>query len=203
MFTGLVEAIGRVCRIEEKGSNRLLLINAPFAGELQPGESVAVNGCCLTVVGIERLSFKVEAVAETLKRTNISELRPGTLVNLERALKLGARLGGHFVLGHIDEVGRIKEIARRQGEIRMVIKTARESTRFLIPRGSVAVDGVSLTVTGVENGAFWVNLIPWTLEKTTLGQRRVGERVNLEYDILVKAARRAEGPDPAVSFGAE
>ncbi len=203
MFTGLVEAIGRVCRIEEKGSNRLLLINAPFAGELQPGESVAVNGCCLTVVGIERLSFKVEVVAETLKRTNISELRPGTLVNLERALKLGARLGGHFVLGHIDEVGRIKEIARRQGEIRMVIKTARESTRFLIPRGSVAVDGVSLTVTGVENGAFWVNLIPWTLEKTTLGQRRVGERVNLEYDILVKAARRAEGPDPAVSFGAE
>jgi len=203
MFTGLVEAVGQVSRIERKGRNRLLLIKAPFVQELESGDSVAVNGCCLTVVGVEKAAFMVEAVAETLRATTLDDLRVGTMVNLERALRLGERLGGHFVLGHVDEVGRIKQIERRAEGSRMVIKNAAESFQFLVAKGSVAVDGVSLTVAGVKRGEFWVNLIPFTLEKTTLGQRRAGERVNLEYDLLVKAARRGEGSYPAVPFGTE
>ncbi len=203
MFTGLVEAVGKVCRIESRGQNRIFLIEADFSSELKPGESVAVQGCCLTVVNVLDRVFQVEAVSATLKATTLSDLRVGALVNLERALQVGERLGGHIVLGHIDEVGIIRRIGRRGGEVVMVIGVSKKNTIWLVDKGSVAIDGVSLTVAKTGWGEFSVNLIPYTLKKTNLGTRKSGERVNIEYDILVKAAQRVSGRHPAVPFGAE
>lgn len=198
MFTGLVEAIGTVKRVEHQGANRVFAIEADFTPELRPGESVAVNGCCLTVVAINGRLFKVEAVAQTLKSTNLNRLVVGVRVNLERALKMGERIGGHLVLGHIDEVGVLKRIERRSGETRWTVGVKEESYPLLVPKGSVAVDGVSLTVVSVEKGEFRVNLIPFTLRQTVLGERRQGDKVNIEYDILVKSAQRSKGPHPAL-----
>ncbi|NPV14716.1 riboflavin synthase [candidate division WOR-3 bacterium] len=203
MFTGLVETIGKVVRVVPKQGNRRLVIEADFAQELQPGESVAVNGCCLTVVGVARRRFEVEVVAETLKRTNLRDLRSGTPVNLERALRFTDRLGGHFVLGHIDEVGTVRRLEHRSNEHRLFVAVKEASFNLLVEKGSVAIDGVSLTVAGVKRGEFWVNLIPFTWERTTLNRCRAGTRVNLEYDILVKAAQRGQGPHPLVPHRAE
>lgn len=203
MFTGLVETIGKVVRVVPKQGNRRLVIEADFAQELQPGESVAVNGCCLTVVGVARRRFEVEVVAETLKRTNLRDLRSGTPVNLERALRFTDRLGGHFVLGHIDEVGTVRRLEHQSNEHRLFVTVKEASFNLLVEKGSVAIDGVSLTVAGVKRGEFWVNLIPFTWERTTLSRCRAGTRVNLEYDILVKAAQRGQGPHPLVPHRAE
>lgn len=203
MFTGLVETIGKVVRVVPKQGNRRLVIEAEFARELQPGESVAVNGCCLTVVAADSARFTVEAVAETLKRTNLRELRSGMPVNLERALRFTDRLGGHFVLGHIDEVGTVRRLEYRSNEFRLFVAVKEASFRLLVEKGSVAIDGVSLTVAGVKRGEFWVNLIPFTWERTTLNRCRAGTRVNLEYDILVKAAQRDQGPHPLVPHRTE
>ncbi len=203
MFTGLVERVGRVSRIESRGPNRRFFIAADFADELRLGESVAVNGCCLTVVGTDRQEFQVEAVAATLRATNLGEVRIGERVNLERALRVGDRLGGHIVLGHIDEVGRIRRLERRAGEVLMVVAVKKENSQWLVAKGSVAVDGVSLTVAAKTVGEFTVNLIPFTLQETNLGMKKPGERVNIEYDVLVKAAREGKGWHPGVSFGTE
>lgn len=198
MFTGLVETVGTIKRVERKGANHLLAIEADFAPEMKPGESVAVNGCCLTVVAINGRFFQVEAVAQTLKATNLSRLVVGARVNLERALKMGERVGGHLVLGHIDEVGILKRIERRSGETRWTVGVKPESGRFLVPKGSVAIEGVSLTVASVKRGEFSVNLIPFTLRQTVLGERRQGDKVNIEYDILIKSAQRSKGSHPCL-----
>lgn len=203
MFTGLVETIGKVVRVVPKQGNRHLMIEAEFAEELQLGESVAVNGCCLTVVDRARRQFAVEVVAETLKRTNLRELRAGMLVNLERALRSTDRLGGHFVLGHIDEVGTVRRLEHNNNEHRLFVAVKEASFPLLVEKGSVAIDGVSLTVAGVKRGEFWVNLIPFTWERTTLSRCRAGSLVNIEYDILVKAAQRGQGPHPIVPDRAE
>ncbi|MGQ9707977.1 MAG: riboflavin synthase [bacterium] len=196
MFTGLVEVIGTIRQVERRGGNRLFSIQADFARELKAGESVAVNGCCLTVVTSENGWFKVEATAATLKGTNLSRLVAGERVNLERALVMGERLGGHLVLGHIDEVGFVKHIERRSGERLLTIRVKPENCRMLVPKGSVAIDGVSLTVRNVKRGEFCVNLIPFTLMRTTLSERHGGDWVNIEYDMLVKGAQRAEAEHP-------
>lgn len=203
MFTGLVETVGRVTRAFSTRGNRRLRIEADFPDELKPGESVAVNGCCLTVVNAERGWFEVEVVAETLRRTNLKDLRPGAPVNLERSRRLMDRLGGHFVLGHIDEVCRVRRVERRGNEHRLVVAVQKTNRQLLVPKGSVAVDGVSLTVAGISGNEFWVNLIPFTLKTTTLSRCRTGTRVNLEYDILVKAAQQGQNPHPLLSHGAE
>lgn len=197
MFTGLVETIGRVARAFSTRGNRRFTIEADFALELKPGESVAVNGCCLTVVNAERDRFEVEVVAETLRRTNLKDLLPGAPVNLERSRRLMDRLGGHFVLGHIDEVGRVRRVERRGNEHRLVVAVQKTNRQLLVTKGSVAVDGVSLTVAGISGNEFWVNLIPFTLKTTTLSRCRSGTRVNLEYDILVKAAQQGQNLHPA------
>lgn len=187
MFTGLVEEVGRVAKVLTVRGNRVMAIEAAFAGELKPGDSVAVNGCCLTVTRSTARSLEAEAVGATLKETSLGELRTGSMVNLERALRAGDRLGGHFVQGHVDEVARVSRVDRHAGHWRMSFAASREGSGFLVDRGSVCVNGVSLTVAGLEPGGFSVNVIPRTLESTNLKELRAGDRVNVEYDLIVKA----------------
>jgi riboflavin synthase len=187
MFTGLVEALGTVTRREPDGAGgQHLTIANPFAAELVLGESVAVNGACLTAVEITPDAFRVQAGPETLLRTNLGGLRAGDRVNLERALRLGDRLGGHLVQGHVDGVGHVADRVP-QGEWETVWFTAApELAAQMVSKGSVAVDGVSLTLVDVTADRFSVALIPHTLAATTLGFRAVGDAVNIETDLFGK-----------------
>jgi riboflavin synthase len=192
MFTGLVERMGEVRRIEPDGAGgRILVLSAPgFAAELALGESVALNGACLTVITRDADTFQFQAGPETLRRTNIGELTPGDRVNLERALRLSDRLGGHLVQGHIDGVGRIIE-RQRQGDWETVwFACPPELTKQMVSKGSVAVDGVSLTLVDVAADRFSVALIPHTLTNTTLGFKQSGATVNLETDLVAKYVKR-------------
>jgi riboflavin synthase len=194
MFTGLVETVGTLCRVITRGANRRLIIQADFAPELNPGDSVAVNGCCLTVTATAKDRFEVEATAATLRQTTLGTLKTGARLNLERARRLGERLGGHIILGHIDEVGRVRHRLRTAGETRLVIAVQPANLNLIVPRGSIAIDGVSLTIQELGPGRFTVNLIPYTLENTTLKDARPGTAVNIEYDIIVKSARTGTRP---------
>jgi len=186
MFTGLVEALAPVKRIDVEGDGRALVITAPFAHELVVGDSVAINGACLTVVGQVQIACRFQAGPETLRRTNPGELKPGDRVNLERALRVGDRLGGHLVQGHVDGLGHVTS-RQRQGEWEVVwFSCPAELAAQMVPKGSVAVDGVSLTVVDVTADGFSVALIPHTLAQTTLGFKGPGASVNLETDILAK-----------------
>jgi riboflavin synthase len=190
MFTGLVEVIGTVTRVTVDGPAKRFVIDAPFCRELALGESVAINGACLTVVERDEKSFTVQAGPETLRCTNLGELNAGTRVNLERSVRLSDRLGGHLVQGHIDGVALISE-RKRQDEWEFVwFGCAPELTAFMIPKGSVTIDGVSLTLVDVERDRFSVALIPHTLTMTTLGLKSIGERVNLETDIIGKYVKK-------------
>jgi riboflavin synthase len=185
MFTGLVEAQGEVTTVAPQPVGVRIGIAAPFAGEVAIGDSVALNGCCLTVVAKTEKSLEFEAGPETLRCTNLGELAPGARLNLERALPAAGRLGGHLVQGHVDGVA-VVAAREKQGEWETIRFAAPELTPLLAPKGSVAVDGVSLTVAGVDDEQFSVALIPHTLAVTTLGARAVGDRVNVETDILGK-----------------
>lgn len=187
MFTGLVEALGRVESVADEGPGRRLTIAWPERSEpLALGESVAVNGCCLTVVASVGDGFEVQAGPETLSRTNLGGRVVGDRVNLERSLRVGDRLGGHFVQGHVDCTGVLRE-RRREGEWEFLrFEIDREWTSLMVPKGSIAVDGVSLTLVEVGAEEFSVMLIPHTLAVTTLGLIGVGERVNIEADMLAK-----------------
>jgi riboflavin synthase len=193
MFTGLVEAVGRVRRAAVTRGNRALTIDAPFAPELKAGESVAVNGCCLTVTQADKASFTVEAVETTLKATTLADVRAGAGVNLERALRPDSRLGGHFVQGHVDEVGTVRKVERLAGEHVVTFGVGAGSAALLLPKGSVCVDGVSLTIADAAGDRFTVNVIPHTWENTTFRDLRPGDRVNVEYDLIVKAVRQRVG----------
>ncbi|HKA87150.1 MAG TPA: riboflavin synthase [Haliangiales bacterium] len=188
MFTGLVEDIGRVERLDRRSEAAILTI-APTsipAEDLAIGESISVDGVCLTVEERERGRFRVQAGAETLARTTIGALRPGSRVHLERAVRPHDRLGGHIVIGHVDGVG---EIAGRRPvgpSVEMSFRAPREVLRYVVDKGSIAVDGISLTVNRVDDHAFDVLLIPHTLDKTALGDKRPGDKVNLEVDIIGK-----------------
>src|SRR5258708_6459554 len=187
MFTGLVETLGSVLRIEVAGVGRQLTVVAPtIAPELALGESVAINGACLTVVAHDRETCRFQAGPETLARTNLGELANGDRVNLERALRVGDRLGGHLVQGHVDGVALIAE-RLRQGEWEIVwFQCPAELAAQMVSKGSVAVDGVSLTLVDVTADRFSVALIPHTLAQTTLGFKQPGAVVNLETDLLAK-----------------
>ncbi len=191
MFTGLIEALGTVAHIDPEGAGRRLVITAPtLAPQLKLGESVAVNGVCLTVVQVDAAQVGFQAGPETLAKTNLSELIPGHRVNLERSLQVGDRLGGHWVQGHVDGVGHIAS-RRVEGEWEMVwFDCPEELCRQMVRKGSIAVDGVSLTVVDVEPTRFSVALIPHTLSHTTLGHKPGGATVNLETDILGKYVRK-------------
>jgi riboflavin synthase len=188
MFTGLVEAMGKVRRLDADGAGgRNLLLDAPpIASQLSVGESVAVNGACLTVIAHDAQSCAFQAGPETLQRTNLGELTIGAPVNLERALRLSDRLGGHLVQGHIDGVGRVLE-RRQQGEWETVwFSCPHQLTAQMVSKGSIAVDGVSLTLVDVAADRFSVMLIPHTLAHTTLGFKLPGATVNLETDLIAK-----------------
>jgi riboflavin synthase len=187
MFTGLVEALGVVRRLETDGAGRTLAIAEPrLAAELALGESVAVNGACLTVVKRDADVFSFQVGPETLQRTNLGELQVGDRVNLERSLRLADRLGGHLVQGHIDGLGKV-DSRQREGDWEVVWFTCpAELAAQMVSKGSVAVDGISLTLVDVGPDRFSVALIPHTLEYTTLGWKQPGATVNLETDLIAK-----------------
>src|SRR5260370_42173909 len=190
MFTGIVETMGIIRAVKPLSDGRELMIAAPFAAELVVGESVAINGACLTVVAGDAETCRIQAGFETLSKTNLGELRDGERVNLERALKLSDRLGGHLVTGHIDGVGRILE-RTPHGEFESIwFSAAPELTQQMAPKGSIAVDGISLTLVDVKEDRFSVMLIPHTLTQTTLGFKRTGDAVNLETDLLSKYVQK-------------
>ena len=193
MFTGLVSAVGEVRSIAVVEGGRDLTIAAPYRG-LVPGESVAVSGACLTVTKKGRGWFAVHAVRPTLERTRLGDLRPGEKVNLERALRAGEPLGGHLVQGHVDGLGRVLELRPEPDGTIMVVGVEEALARYLVVKGSVAVDGVSLTVAGVGPERFWVALIPHTLAVTTLGARGPGAEVQLEVDVMAKYVERLAAP---------
>jgi riboflavin synthase alpha subunit len=190
MFTGLIRDIGTVERIERpagQGIVRLTVLAPAIASTIQPLESVAVNGVCLTAVEVRRGRMLFEMVPETLRLTTLGALRSGHRVHLEPSLSLADRLGGHLLLGHVDSTGTIIARRRQAGELTLEVRFAKALGRWLVPQGPVAVDGVSLTVGArVRPGRFTIHLIPETLRRTMLGERAVGERVNLELDYLAK-----------------
>ncbi|HMC65595.1 MAG TPA: riboflavin synthase [Gemmataceae bacterium] len=192
MFTGLIEALGTIREIRPEGAGcRLVVAESSLAPELHVGDSVAVNGVCLTVVEVGAQFFAFQVGPESLQRTNLGDLSVGDRVNLERPLRMNDRLGGHIVQGHVDGVGRIAE-RQRQGDWELVWLTAPlELTAQMVPKGSIAVDGISLTLVDVRMDRFSVALIPHTLQHTTLGFKPVGASVNLETDLLGKYVWKA------------
>jgi riboflavin synthase len=186
VFTGLIGGLGRVSAIERSGEGARVRIETQLAGELRDGDSVAVNGVCLTAADVGAGSFAAEAMNETLARTSLAGLGAGARVNLELPLRAGDRLGGHVVQGHVDGVGTVAAIGEDGFARRVRIEAGDEVMRYVVEKGSIAVDGVSLTVAAVEARSFSVALIPETLERTTLGRVRPGQTVNLEVDVLAK-----------------
>ena len=194
MFTGIVEELGHVVSLAHGPDSAVVRIRGPLVtADAAPGASIAVNGICLTVVELDADSFCVDVMAETLRRTCLGELTPGSPVNLERALAVGDRLGGHIVQGHVDGTGTI--LARQPGDRWEVVTISLpgELARYVVEKGSITVDGVSLTIAGLDDVSFRVSLIPTTLALTTLGTKQVGEPVNLEVDVLAKYVERLLG----------
>lgn len=191
MFTGIVEELGEIVAIERGAESAVVTVRGPLVTvDAARGASIAVNGVCLTVVEHDRETFSVDVMAETLSRSCLGSLRPGALVNLERAMTASARFGGHIVQGHVDGTAQI--LARRPGDRWEVVQLTLppELSRYVVEKGSITVDGVSLTVADVTDDTFSVSLIPTTLELTTLGHKRVGDDVNLEVDVIAKYVER-------------
>ena len=191
MFTGIVAGCGRVKRAREHGGVLELAIEArDTARELEVGDSVAVNGVCLTATNTTRKIFTTQAMEETLARTTIGELHKGSVVNLELPVRLADRLGGHLVQGHVDGVASVVRTERDNGSRRLWLTAQEDLLRYLVPKGSVALDGVSLTIAEVDRTSFQVALVPHTLEVTNLGGIDVDDRLNVEVDVLAKYVER-------------
>lgn len=188
MFTGIIEDRGTVTGIKRRSKESTLTfrVNRIDPREMVKGESISVNGACLTVTSLEGDTFTVDASRETLSRTNLGKLRVGSMVNLERSLRAGDRMGGHMVSGHVDGVGRVKSKKKRGGSVEFRFTAPERILTYIVEKGSVAIDGVSLTVNTVEGGEFTVNIIPYTLAETTFGALRTGNPVNIECDIIGK-----------------
>lgn len=194
MFTGIITDVGRLRRLTRTGSAgggmRLTIASAYDTGTIPLGASIACSGACLTVVALEAGAFSVEASAETLARTTLGDWREGTPVNLERALKAGDELGGHIVSGHVDGVARFRGCRPEGDSVRLVIEAPADLMPFIASKGSVALDGVSLTVNEMDATSFGVNLIPYTLAHTSFGEARPGQRCNLEIDPIARYVAR-------------
>ena len=190
MFTGLVEAMGSVRSLDKRGDGARLTLETPLAERLQLGESLAVNGCCLTVTDSVKGTVSFDLLGETLERTNLGALAHGARVNLERALRADGRFGGHFVQGHIDTTAEVISAEGTGTDLNLVISLPSSGARYLIEKGSIAVNGVSLTVATLGADCFGLWIIPHTLQETNLGDLRSGSPVNLEYDMLAKYAEK-------------
>jgi len=190
MFTGLIEATGKVLSIEPRDEQVRLTLLIPFANELTDGESVAVNGCCLTVTAHDEQSASFDVLQQTLNVTSLGELTEGRLVNLERAMLAGDRFGGHFVQGHVDNTGEILDLSPHGGDYRLEIALPAEMMPLCIDKGSLAIDGISLTIAELKETStvFWI--IPHTMEMTRLHDAQIGQRVNLEADVIAKHVAR-------------
>jgi len=194
MFTGIIEDKGKVSRIEHRGQEkRLILELPPHLTELQLSDSININGVCLTVVQKNEQGIELDLSLETLQKTALGELKEGDQVNLERALRLTDRLGGHIVTGHVDGIGEIVEKREERDFLQLGIRIPESVSRYVVQKGSIAIDGISLTVNEYQEGEIRMTLIPYTIEKTTLKQKRVGDRVNLEADILGKYVEKFLG----------
>ncbi|MGE5177391.1 MAG: riboflavin synthase [Hyphomicrobiales bacterium] len=201
MFSGIVERVGAVHAVTPREGGTALRIRAAFgAGRRpEPGASVAVNGVCLTVERADEEGFDVFAIPETLRRTTLGALAPGDRVNLERALRVGDELGGHWVQGHVDDAGVVASVTRAGTDVIVGIETPAPLLRFVAVKGSIAVDGTSLTVAGIEGPVFTVALIPYTLANTVSGAYAPGVRVNLEVDLIARYLERLLPGDPAAA----
>jgi len=191
VFTGLIEDVGRVVEVSRRrGSTRIGIATSLPVASMHDGESVAVDGVCLTVAARRRDRLQADAVAETLSRTTLASLRPGARVHLERALAVGDRLGGHFVAGHVDATARVRRLDRAGDDVRLLVELPAGLERFVAEKGSIAVRGVSLTVSAVRAGTFEVAVVPETLARTLLGSARPGEPVNVEVDLVARYLER-------------
>ena len=192
MFTGIVQAIGEISRSEPRGGDTRLLIDAPNLdlSDVAIGDSICVAGVCLTAVGIDGTQFVADVSVETLMCTTLGSLQTGSAVNLEKSLRLSDRLGGHLVSGHVDGVGRVISIEADARSQRWCLEASTELARYIAPKGSVCIDGVSLTVNAVSANRFGVNLIPHTIDATTFRGRRTGDSVNIEVDLIARYVER-------------
>jgi len=219
MFSGIIESIGKITRIETKSYNRIFTIypapistgsssinlstdvypahlenrsgvKTPIAIELKISDSIAIDGCCLTVINSQNDTFKVEAVSETLKTTTLASLKIGGFVNLERARTLTDRFEGHIVQGHVDEKAKITNIRKTPGSITIEIQLSKTGIDNVIDKGSVAIDGISLTIAKIKGTKFNINIIPYTFNNTTLKHKRIGDWVNIEFDVIGKYVRK-------------
>ncbi len=191
MFSGIVEEVGTVRRLTRRGESATLVVAATQVLQgTRVGDSIAINGACLTVTALGPDEFTVDLAPETLRRTNLGALRPGSPVNLERSLGVGDRIGGHFVQGHVDAVGRVQALRPEGDAVIAHFSAPPEVMRYIVPKGFIAVDGVSLTVVDRLSDGFTVSLIPFTMAHTIAGRYRVGDPVNLEADILGKYVER-------------
>ena len=205
MFTGIVEEIGHVRQITRQGEFQRMQISAQRVLEdVKMGDSINVDGVCQTVVHFDAQSFSVETVSETLSRTTLGQFQSGRPVNLERALCPGDRLGGHIVQGHVDGVGHVGSVQERQNEWRIQITVPSTLQRYIAEKGSIAIDGTSLTVADLSDGGFTISVIPHTFDYTILSQRRVGDAVNLEVDVIARYIERlltgGAGSNAGLSF---
>lgn len=189
MFTGIVEEVGEVMDVRSRGSNREFTIHAAMTYELRIDQSVSHNGVCLTVVELIGDRFRVTAVEETLQRSNLGDLKPGDRVNLERSLRIGDRLDGHMVQGHVDTVAECTGVQERGGSWWFTFRLPQEK-HLLVPKGSICLNGVSLTIAELTPADFSVTIIPYTFEHTTFGRLKAGQRVNVEFDVLGKYVER-------------
>ena len=196
MFTGIIEGIGKVIKIEKKTDNRSAVKMTVDLGKhakgLKIGQSVALNGVCLTVTGISNSKCNFEMIEETTKKTDLGNLKEGGIINIERSLKVGDRMEGHFVLGHVDDVGIIKKIEKKPKEIKIWLEIPKNLTKFVVQKGSIAIDGISLTVVDVQKNLASVCLIPHTVDVTNFHTRKIGDKINIETDILGKYILKQE-----------
>lgn len=201
MFTGIIEAVGTVRALESRGGDVRLAVGceALDLSGTRLGDSIAVNGCCLTVVSLDGARFAADVSRESLRLTTLGALRPGSPVNLERALTLAKPLGGHLVTGHVDGIGRVESRMDDGRSVRFRFHAPAELARYLARKGAICVDGVSLTVNDVDGAAFGVNIVPHTLEATVFGRYRSGSRVNLEVDIVARYLERLVGDAGGIS----
>lgn len=192
MFTGIVEAVGQIAAIQSKGADwRVTVITGRLdLSDVQLGDSIAVNGICLTVVELPGNGFAADVSAETLQRSNFGNLQSGSAVNLEKALTPTTRLGGHLVSGHVDGIGEVIERRDEGRSVRFRIKAPDDLARYIALKGSITVDGISLTVNGVDGAVFELNLVPHTLQETTMTDYGIGRRVNLEVDLIARYLER-------------